>query len=293
MPVDPSLVGHVSQPQTGVIEPDAIRQFAGAIGDDNPVYRDEAAARAASYANIPAQPTFVTRFRTSFAEAGLDPEHSQVLHGEQEYSYTQPLVAGDSLVVRQAVANIRQSSRSGGMTIMTLEQWLDDPAGQRVGLGKATVIVRDVEPGAASAGAATSGKVAPDPEGERIPSLSKHVTQEQINAYADVSGDHNPIHLDPAAARSVGLEGTIAHGMLSMAFLGQLLTNWLATQPERGGWVTRLRVRFQAMVRPGDTITCSGALGPVTDGVQRLDLWINNQRGERVITGDADVTFAR
>ncbi len=292
MPVDPSLAGHVSQPQTGVIEPDAIRQFADAIGDDNPVYRDATAARAAGYTDIPAQPTFVTRFRTSFADAGLDPEHSQVLHGEQEYSYTRPLVAGDTLVVRHAVASVRQSSR-GGMAIMTLEQWLDDAAGQRVGLGKATVIVRDVEPGAAPAGGGASGKAVANPEGERIPSLTKTVTQEQINAYADVSGDHNPIHLDPAVARSVGLEGTIAHGMLSMAFLGQLLTNWLATQPERGGWVTRLRVRFQAMVSPGDTITCAGALGPVTDGVQRLDLWINNQRGERVTTGDADVTFAR
>ena len=292
MPLDPSLAGHVSSPQAGVIEPDAIRQFADAIGDDNPVYRDEAAARAAGYANVPAQPTFVTRFRTSFADAGLDPEHSQVLHGEQEYSYTRPLVAGDALVARQAVANIRQASR-GGMAILTLEQWLDDPAGQRVGLGKATVIVRDVEPGAAPAGGAPGGKPVADPEGERIPSLTKQVTQEQINAYADVSGDHNPIHINPEVARSVGLDGTIAHGMLNMAFLGQLLTDWLATQPERGGWVTRLRVRFQAMVRPGDTITCSGALGPIADGVQRLDLWINNQRGERVITGDADVTFAR
>ncbi|HEU0027099.1 MAG TPA: MaoC family dehydratase N-terminal domain-containing protein [Ktedonobacterales bacterium] len=292
MPVDPSLAGHVSQPQTGVIEPDAIRQFAEVIGDDNAVYRDVAAARAAGYANIPAQPTFVTRFRTSFADAGLDPEHSQLLHGEQEYSYTRPLVAGDSLVARQAVASVRQASR-GGMAIMTLEQWLDDASGQRVGLGKAIVIVRDVEPGAASAGGSTGGKPVADPEGDRIPSLTKHVTQEQINAYADVSGDHNPIHINPEMARSVGLDGTIAHGMLNMAFLGQLLTNWLATQPERGGWVTRLRVRFQAMVKPGDAITCSGALGPITDGVQRLELWINNQRGERVITGDADVTFAR
>lgn len=293
MPVDASRAGQVSQPQMCVIEPDAIRQFADATGDDNPVYRDEAAALAAGYSAIPAQPTFVTRFRTSFADAGLDPEHSQVLHGEQEYSYTRPLVAGDTLAVRHSIASIRQSGRGGGMAIMTLEQWLDDDAGQRAGLGKAIVIVRELEPGASAAGAATGGKTIADPAGERIPSLTKHVTQVQINAYAEVSGDHNPIHLDPATARSVGLDGTIAHGMLSMAFLGELLTNWLATQPERGGWVTRLRVRFQAMVSPGDTITCDGVLGPVTNNVQRLDLWINNQRGERVTTGDADVTFAR
>jgi acyl dehydratase len=140
-------------------------------------------------------------------------------------------------------------------------------------------------------GEATAGKQLPGAEGERIPDLVKRVTQEQINAYADVSGDHNPIHLDPAVARSVGLEGTIAHGMLSMAFLGQTLTDWLASQPDRAGWVRRLRVRFQAMVRPGDTLMCSGALATGASDGQRVELWINNQRGERVVTGDADVAF--
>ena len=86
------------------------------------------------------------------------------------------------------------------------------------------------------------------------------MTQAQIDAYADVSGDHNPIHVNPEVARSVGLDGTIAHGMLSMAFAAQVLTDWLATRPDAGGWVLRLRVRFQAMVRPGDTLTCRGAL---------------------------------
>ncbi len=99
--------------------------------------------------------------------------------------------------------------------------------------------------------------------------------------------------MNPEAARNVGLEGTIAHGMLSMAFLGQLVTDWLATQPARGGWVKRLRVRFQAMVRPGDTLTCSGALGASEGAEQHIELWINNQRGERVTTGSADVVFAR
>jgi acyl dehydratase len=56
--------------------------------------------------------------------------------------------------------------------------------------------------------------------------------------------------------------------------------------------VKRLRVRFQAMVRPGDTLTCGGALGAEAGGQQRIELWINNQRGERVTTGDADVIFA-
>src|SRR5262249_34858500 len=158
--------------------------------------------------------------------------------------------------------------------------------------GRATVIVRDAasEAGAAAA-SASSGAARARPaalEGEAIPSLVKQVTQTQINAYADVSGDHNPIHVNTEAARAVGLDGTIAHGMLSMAFVGQVLTNWLAAEGKTSAWVARLRVRFQAMVRPGDTLTCRGVLGAKTDAEQRVELWIENERGERVTTGDAD-----
>src|SRR5215469_669446 len=100
MPLDPSLAGHESTPQTGVVAADDVRAFADAIGDGSAVYRDEAAARAAGFAHIPAPPTFVTRYRVSFEEAGLDVQRSQVLHGEQEYAFTRPLLVGDSLVVR-------------------------------------------------------------------------------------------------------------------------------------------------------------------------------------------------
>jgi acyl dehydratase len=291
MPPTVPEIGQQTASQSGEITAEAISQFADAVGDSNPVFRDEAAARASGYSGIPAQPTFITRFHISFGEAGLDPEHTQVLHGEQEYEYERPLVAGERISVRYVVAGVRQSRRGDGMAIITLEQVIETASGERPATGKAIVIVRDMAAG--GAGETTAGKQQPDPEGQRIPDLSKHVTQEQINAYADVSGDHNPIHLNPEAARNVGLEGTIAHGMLSMAFLGQLVTNWLATQPARGGWVKRLRVRFQAMVRPGDTLTCSGALGASEGAEQHIELWINNQRNERVTTGSADVVFAQ
>jgi acyl dehydratase len=294
MPLDPSLVGHESPPQTGEITAQAIRAFADAVGDPNPIFRDPAAAQQAGFAGIPAMPTFVTRFRVQLAEAGLDPRRAQVLHGEQEYAYTRPLYAGETLVMRNRVAAIRQSARAGGMAIMTLEQLGDTETGERVVTGRSVVIVRDAPPeaGAAAAATATSAREhAPVPQGTAIPSLTKHVTQEQINAYADVSGDHNPIHIDPEAARAVGLDGTIAHGMLSMAFLGQMLTDWLAALPVPGGWPSRLQVRFQAMVRPGDTLTCHGVRREPEDGHERLDVWIENQRGERIITGSAEVVL--
>jgi acyl dehydratase len=302
MPLDPAMVGRETEAESETITAEAVRQFADAIGDNNPVYRDAAAAERAGFAGIPALPTFVTRIRVSFAESGLDPTRSQVLHGEQEYEYTRPIVVGDTIRVRHRVASIRQSARAGNMAIMTIEQLGETPEGERVVTGRSTAIVRDATPGeqpaagAASAASAAAKKAPETPQGEPIPALEKHVTQPQIDAYADVSGDHNPIHINADAARAVGLDGTIAHGMLSMAFLGQMLSDWLTALPDPGGWVARLRVRFQAMVRPGDTITCHGVLSEASDtesGRRRLEVWIDNQRGERIITGDADVALPR
>jgi acyl dehydratase len=289
MPLDQSLVGHETTPETSTLTVEQIRQFADAIGDTNPIFRDGAAARAAGFPDVLAPPTFVTRFRVPYAEAGLDPEKMQVLHGEQEYTYQRPLHAGDSVTARHRIATLRQSSRAGGMNVMTLEQLIEVAGEGQVGLGKAIVIVRELAPDA-SAGM-NAAKQQPEPEGERIPDLTKYVTQARIDAYADASGDHNPIHINPEAARAVGLDGTIAHGMLSMAFLGQLLGDWLGARATPGGWVARLRARFQGMVRPEDTLTCRGALGAKTGDQQFVEVWIDNQRGERLTTGDADVVL--
>ena len=293
MPLDPALVGHETRPETDTMSAEAVRQFADAIGDDSAIYRDPEAARAAGFAIIPAPPTYVTRFLVPFAEAGLDTEHAQVLHGEQEYVYERLVGVGETLVVRYRIASIRQAR---GTALMTIEQLCDTPDGARAITGRAMLIVRDITPGeTATAGASPASRPAKTPTGEPLPTLSKTVTQAQIDAYAEVSGDHNPIHVNPAVARAVGLDGTIAHGMLSMAFVGQVLTGWLSAEPGRGR-LGRLRVRFQAMVRPGDTLACHGALRPAASdepGKPRVaDVWIENQRGERVLTGDADIVAA-
>ena len=294
MVLDLSLVGHETEPEQVVIAAGDIRAFADAIGDTNPIFHDESAAKQAGFAHIPVPPSFITRLRVPFAEAGLDPLHSQILHGEQEYAYTRPLLSGDTVVGRHRIGSIKQSGR-GDLAIMTLEQFVDDLDGERIATGKATLLVRSSSAATAAAGGQTKARPAPakssDEPDESTLRLVKHVTQEQIDAYADVSGDHNPIHINPEAARAVGLDGTIAHGMLNMAFVGQMLTDWLSRQPTGPGWVSRLRVRFQAMVRPNDTIDCYGRLTERRGPVQTLDVWIKNQQDEKVISGDADVTL--
>lgn len=121
--------------------------------------------------------------------------------------------------------------------------------------------------------------------GEELPPLRKEpVTKVQLVKYAGASGDYNLIHTDDETARRVGLDGVIAHGMLSMGFLGQYVASLAG--PAR---VRRLRARFQAMVRPGDELTCRGVVREVADGRALLDVWAENQRGERVTTGEAEV----
>ena len=110
--------------------------------------------------------------------------------------------------------------------------------------------------------------------------FSWEVTRDQIRAYAEASGDRNPIHLDDAAARAAGLPGVIAHGMLGMA----QLANFVVAHAGDHRRLRRLRCRFSGMVLPGDTITFTGHVVGEADGLLKLELNADNQKGERVLT---------
>src|SRR5207248_6767802 len=92
------------------------------------------------------------------------------------------------------------------------------------------------------------------PGQELSPLVKPPITQEQLRRYAEASGDYNPIHLNEEAAHRVGLDSVIAHGMLSMAFLGQFIEQQITRSPQAR--IENLKVRYMAMVRLGDTLTC-------------------------------------
>jgi len=117
--------------------------------------------------------------------------------------------------------------------------------------------------------------------GQSLPPLTKHVTVEQIQRYAEASGDRNPIHLDETFARSAGLPGAIAHGMLTMAFANQMVTDWLGER----SLLKRLQGRFAGMVLPGDDVTCSATVASKDPQTRRvvINLVVANQRGEKVL----------
>ena len=116
------------------------------------------------------------------------------------------------------------------------------------------------------------------------------ITRTQLALFTGASGDHNPIHLDDEEARKGGLPGAIAHGMLGMAFLGDLLGQFAT--PDR---IRQFEARFVSMAFPGDTITCRGEIvGEADEAGERIatvKLSAVNQKGQAVVEGQA--RFAR
>ena len=100
------------------------------------------------------------------------------------------------------------------------------------------------------------------------------------------------VHQDDAFAKAAGMGGVFAHGMLSMGFVAQSVTDWVGI-----GRVRRISVRFAALVRLGDVITCHGRVTAKRAAQGRddpqvdLDLWAENQKGEKVVTGRATVSL--
>ena len=127
--------------------------------------------------------------------------------------------------------------------------------------------------------------------GDELPPLVKGPIQQiQLTRYAGASGDFNPIHQDEEFAKAAGMGGVFAHGMLSMGFVAQAVTDWAGA-----GRVRKIGVRFAALVRLKDVITCRGRVLPTSpknsEGVVELEIWAENQKGEKVVTGKASVAL--
>ncbi|MFC2045151.1 MaoC family dehydratase [Chloroflexota bacterium] len=127
-------------------------------------------------------------------------------------------------------------------------------------------------------------------EGDSLPSVVRHITQPDINLYAEGSGDFNPIHIDESFAAQTPLGGTIAHGMLILAYISEMMTDAFDKEWFSAG---KLSVRFKTPARPEDTITASGKVSSIEqkDGVPCINCEVEsrNQNGEVVIIGNAVV----
>lgn len=145
MPLDQSFVGRVYPPtEPYEVGREKIREFADAIGDQNPAYRDRDAARALGYADVIAPPTFpiVITMRAGI-QIVLDPDlgldYSKVVHGEQRFSYQRPVRAGDVLQVVITVESIRSAA---GNDILTNRADVRTTDGELVVTAFSTLVAR-------------------------------------------------------------------------------------------------------------------------------------------------------
>jgi acyl dehydratase len=145
MPIDPSYAGR-SYPPTEPYEVglEKIREFADAIGDPNPAYRDREAARSLGHPDVIAPPTFpfvltfrATRCLIDDPELGID--YSRVVHGEQQFRHTRPVRSGDTLTVAVTLEAVRSA---GGHDMLTSRSDVATVAGEHVVSVWSTLVVR-------------------------------------------------------------------------------------------------------------------------------------------------------
>ena len=140
-----SAIGKTTSTSSMEIEKGHIRRFAQAIGDDNPLYCDEACARKSRYGGIIAPPTFPTVFGFEGERVldGLEFNRARLLHGEQEYEYFQPIRAGDIISFSTRISEIQEKqSKSGMLDVVTTEMTGYNQKNEKVFVARSTVIIR-------------------------------------------------------------------------------------------------------------------------------------------------------
>jgi acyl dehydratase len=148
MPLNRALVGKEYPPVRYEVGREKLREFAESVGETDPIYLDEDAARAAGHPDIPAVPTFpvVLTLRVgqkiyNDPELGLD--YGRVVHGEQEFSYQRPIYAGDRLLAAGRVATVETKGRH---ELLAIETSVTTETGEPVCGALVTLISRGTAP---------------------------------------------------------------------------------------------------------------------------------------------------
>jgi acyl dehydratase len=143
--MDKGVAGKSFAPYEFRVERGKIREFADSIGDANPIYRDPAAAAQAGFAGIPAPPTLLRTFlyETSESRNALGvKDWSYIVHGEQEFEYLAPVVAGDVLSAQDRIVSIaeKESKRAGTLQIAVIETEFKNQRGETVQIARRTLV---------------------------------------------------------------------------------------------------------------------------------------------------------
>jgi len=232
------------EPRTVTIDVERSRSYAAATNDSNPAYLAGTLAPPVSLV-IPTWDAMMVALHDVVPAA----DQVAMLHAEQDMHFIAPLVPGRPLVTFAEAYSLR-SGRMGTRFTMRVVSAYED--GSPVAEQFATMLIRGIEPGDDAGPTPPPHAFPSEAKAAKLASVAGTVDLDQTLRYAEASGDHNPIHVDDAAAKAVGLPGVILHGMCTMALCARDVVDELA-----GGDPVRLRrlaVRFYRPVFPGNDL---------------------------------------
>ncbi len=295
------------------VERSHITSFARAIGDDNPLWTDEVAARRSRYGGLIAPPTFTRLIVNSLRLPGTVqyalPGTVQVDGGTQ-WHYFEPIRPGDRITQFRKIIDVYERQGSAGPLLFIITNCrfvnqFDETAVTMTGVtiryepGRANNAGRTTKQGNGRAkvkDAADTRTVNPPnwagiAEGAEIGPFTKHTSTQDLVKYAGASRDFSEIHYDKDFALGVGLPGVIIHGALKAAYLGKLMTDWLGDP----GALRSLQCQHRGMDIPSESVECRGRVARkyVEDGQSFADceIWLKNARGHTTAPGQATVSI--
>ena len=277
------------------LDAQTVERYLRATEDDNALYWHDGAVHL-----VPPLAVAALALRGIAQEVALAPGS---LHTGQELLFRRLVTVGERLT---AQAHVTASSRRRGFVALAIDLAATDDSGETALSGSLTLMVAGSQD-SASVGARRAAAVETPVEarqpvayptlapptlevGRQLGPLVRMATQERIDQYAAASGDYNPIHVDPAFAARSPFGGTVAHGMLLLAYVSTLLTQafgraWLQTGA--------LRVKFRNPAPAGTTVTAQGWVERLEEGhgVQYAvcAVRLENAAGEALLSGEARV----
>ena len=249
-----------------------VEDYLLAVGDELPIY---------SQAGL-APPLYGTA-----AALGLTLKYLNLppgaIHSLQEVDTLAPIALGKEL---RAVSTLERPRERAGLRFITAACTLESEPATSVLTGKSTVMVAEGNSAPIEREARERPGNSADGYSE-LPTVSRSITQERLTAYAAASGDDNRLHLDAEFAAGTRFGGIIAHGMLTLAFVSEMMTAYLGEL-----WLVSgsLRVRFRGAAYLGDQVETWGRAGKSTDTLLRFDVGVRNRHtGDDLITGTASI----
>jgi acyl dehydratase len=144
---DKKIVGHEFKAFSTTVEAGRVKLFCKAIGEEDPIYADEAAAKKAGYPRVPVPPTFLQAITNDDPEKGgllklLNVDIGLILHGEQHYDYLAPVFVGDKITCQQKVVDI-YDKKGGALWFVVSETSMMDQIGKPVAKATSITVVRN------------------------------------------------------------------------------------------------------------------------------------------------------